>query len=326
MYKTQCPGSTPSYPKSSSQPLITWPHQVLGSVNLASSIPPTPRLLPPSIRQALGFLHKYLRSFSRHYCRWCSIPFNNQIAALPFGLVLKWSDGTRLEEVTATLIARATGFPVPKIVFYAEHADTPHAPVSILMTRKPGEDLREPKSHERMTDDERERIFAEPQCMLQVMRKWHHIVGKDRICSVSGTAVRSVRIPNHAVGPCETEAEFNNHLFDSLSGHRLVTEQKFKETVEVAGRLQKVQHSIVFTHGDVKHHNIMVLNGHSTGFLDWESAGWSPEYWEFTTPLRFGPREFWWNEWVWGLGGEKYAVELESEKALVPLTVDAWAW
>ncbi|KAF2685049.1 hypothetical protein K458DRAFT_417148 [Lentithecium fluviatile CBS 122367] len=285
-------------------PTFTWPHQVLGSVYLASSIPPTPCLFPRSVRQAFGFFHSCLRSFSSYYCHWCGIPFDNQIAALPFGLVLKWSDGTRLEEVATIMITRSAGFPVPKIVSYGEHPDAPHAPVSILMARVPGKDLGDPELHEGMTDDERESIFAELQCILQAMRKWSHPWGKDQICSVLGTAVRSVRIPSHAVGPCESESEFNDHLFSPISGHSFET------------RLRKMRHPIVFTHGDLKHHNIIVLDGHISGFLDWECAGWYPDYWE----------SFWWNELVWRLGSGKYAAELESEKALVPLTVDSWAW
>ena len=261
-----------------------------------------------------------------HYCRWCGIPFDNQVAALPFGLVLKWSDGTRLEEVAATLMARSADFPVPKIISYGEHPDAPHAPMSILMTHIPGKDLGHPELYESMTEDERESIFAELQCILQVMRKWVHPGSKEQICSVLGTAVRSVRIPNHAVGPCESESEFNEHLFSCIAGHSFESRENFEETVEIAGRLREMRHPIAFTHGDLKHQNIMVANGQITALLDWESAGWYPDYWELTTPLRFGPRDFWWNQLVWRLGGEKYAAELESEKALVPLSVDAWAW
>jgi hypothetical protein len=137
--------------------------------------------------------------------------------------VLKWSDGTRLEEVAATLIAWSAEFPVLKIVLYGEHPDAPHAPVSILMTHIPGKDLGDPGFFERMTKDEREGIFAELQCILQVVRKWVHPWGKKQICSVLGTAVRSVRIPSHAVGPCESESEFNDHLFSFVSGHSFKT-------------------------------------------------------------------------------------------------------
>lgn len=308
-------------------PTFTWPHRRLGSVDLASAIPPTPRLLPSTVRRALGFFHHYLRSFSIYcYCRWCGIPFEYQVAPLPFGLVLKWSDGTRLEEVAATMIARSAGFPVPKIISYGDHPDTPWAPVSILMTRIPGKELGHRGLYEAMTDDERETIFAELQTMLQAMRAWSHTLGKERICSVLGTAVRSVRVPDHAAGPCESESEFNDHLFSTASGHSFETSENFKETMEIAGKMRSMQHPIVFTHGDLKHHNILVLDGHVSGFLDWESAGWYRDYWEFTTPLRFGLMDFWWSQMVWRLGGDKYEADLESEKALVALTVDSWVW
>lgn len=307
-------------------PTFTWPHRVLGSVDIALSIPPTPQLTSRTIRRVLGFIHLYLRSFSYHYCNWVGIPFDNQLAQLPFGLVLKWSDGTRLEEVAAAMLARSAGFPVPKVISYGEHPDTPHAPVSILMARVPGRDLGNRGVYKQMNYNERENIYNELQHMLQVMRNWSLPWGRERICSVLGTAVRSVHIPNHSVGLCESESEFNVHLFSSISGHSFETQTMFEEHVAVAKRLQSLRHAIVFTHGDLKHHNIMVYNGHISGFLDWESAGWYPDYWEFTTPLRFGPMDFWWNAFILRLGGSKYLEELESEKALVPLTVDAWAW
>lgn len=307
-------------------PAFTWPHRILGSFSIASTLPPTPRLAPPIVRRWFGLLHPYLLSFSHRYCNWIGIPFDNQLAQLPFGLVLKWSDGTRLEEVATTLMMRAAGFPVPIILSYGEHPDTPHAPVSVLMTRVPGKDLGDPEIYEQLPNEERETLLKELDFMIQTMRNWIHPWGGERICSVLGTAVRSVRIPNHAVGPCESESELNDHLFSSLSEHSFDTREMFNEKVAVVSKLRSMRHKVVFTHGDLRHHNIMFYNGHISGFLDWESAGWYPEYWEFTTPLRFGPMNFWWNALVLRLGGSKYLAELESEKALVPLTVDAWAW
>lgn len=122
-------------------PSFTWPHRIVGIVPLASEIPPTPQLTPWIIRRFWGVVHEYLVHFSLRYCAWFGIPFDNQIVQLPFGLVLKWSDGTRLEEALATQVARAAGFPVPRVLCYGEHPDSPHAPVSILMTRLPGSEL-----------------------------------------------------------------------------------------------------------------------------------------------------------------------------------------
>lgn len=57
---------------------------------------------------------------------------------LPFGLILKWSDRTRMEEAIAMQMARAAGMPVPKVLCCGEHPQTPFRLISILMTRLPG--------------------------------------------------------------------------------------------------------------------------------------------------------------------------------------------
>ena len=44
-----------------------------------------------------------------------------------------------------------------------------------------------------------------------------------------------------------------------------------------------VKHDIVFTHGDLNLRNILVDDdGKIFGNVDWECAGWYPEYWEYT--------------------------------------------
>lgn len=66
----------------------------------------------------------------------------------------------------------------------------------------------------------------------------------------------------------------------------------------------------VFTHADIAPRNIMVDEQNNvTGLLDWESAGWYPDYWEYAQILR---PAFWsdWSEWMdrtaprkWDLSG-----------------------
>jgi len=108
---------------------------------LSTKIPATPKPSHPLIRRFWGYVHTHLKTFSYHYCHWVNFPFDNQIALLPFGLLLKWSDGTRLEEVLATQVCHTAGLPVPRIICYGDHPETPHAPVSILMTRLPGKEM-----------------------------------------------------------------------------------------------------------------------------------------------------------------------------------------
>ena len=39
-------------------------------------------------------------------------------------------------------------------------------------------------------------------------------------------------------------------------------------------------HQFVFTHADMYHLNLLVENGRLSGIVDWECAGYWPEYWE----------------------------------------------
>ncbi|KAN0119420.1 Protein kinase-like domain containing protein [Hyaloscypha variabilis] len=39
----------------------------------------------------------------------------------------------------------------------------------------------------------------------------------------------------------------------------------------------------VFTHGDLSSLNVLVREDQIVGIIDWETAGWYPSYWEYTT-------------------------------------------
>ncbi|KAI9737251.1 MAG: hypothetical protein M1818_005784 [Claussenomyces sp. TS43310] len=167
-------------------------------------------------------------------------------------------------------VARAAGFPVPKVLCIGEHPDSPHAPISILMTRIPGQELGQ--VFETLSDEDRDTAFSEMQTMLRTMREWPHPWGGERICSISGTAIRSVRVPGHVVGPCESEQEFNEYLISAASSHELSPDE-YKEKLDRAKKMESLHHRTVFGHGDLKHYNILFHQGHISGFIDWESAG-----------------------------------------------------
>lgn len=42
-------------------------------------------------------------------------------------------------------------------------------------------------------------------------------------------------------------------------------------------------HKMVFTHGDLNLRNVLVdSHGRLAGIVDWENAGWFPDYWDYT--------------------------------------------
>lgn len=136
--------------------------------------------------------------------------FDNQIAQLPFGLILKWSDSTRIEEVLSMQVARKAGFPVPRVICYGEHPNTPHAPVSILMTRLPVEKLG--RVYEALSDEDQNSVLAELKDYLKIVRGWQSPWGEQRVCSLQGTSIRSVCVSGHFAGPFESEADLNEYL------------------------------------------------------------------------------------------------------------------
>ncbi|KAL5342733.1 hypothetical protein BJX70DRAFT_409707 [Aspergillus crustosus] len=176
------------------------------------------------------------------------------------------------------------------------------------MTRLPGFDLSNSRD---LFEPVREGPWVEELRMcVDSMRQW--------------TPPDERRIRPHHGPHSQTQKPFYEHLFGPTSSHALESKEKFDENVEIASRLRQRSHRIVFSHGDFRAHNIMVDDDeHLSGFLDWETAGWYPEYWEYTTTMRWGGGS-WWYQYASWIGGYKYLEELVEDKALNSLTVHSY--
>lgn len=78
------------------------------------------------------------------------------------------------------------------------------------------------------------------------------------------------------LGPFNSEEDFNATIADTF-----VTKSKGHVGLYIRSMLNSHKHSIVFTHGDFRPANIIVKNGRVAAIIDWEMAGWYPDYWEF---------------------------------------------
>ncbi|WEW60684.1 hypothetical protein PRK78_006171 [Emydomyces testavorans] len=84
------------------------------------------------------------------------------------------------------------------------------------------------------------------------------------------------RLHGSACGPFESVTDFHKAIRGGLefpSGHEdcdnLITAQESRS------------YNINYTHGDLAFRHIYYLDGRVTGIIDWESAGWYPDYWEY---------------------------------------------
>ncbi|KAJ5550362.1 hypothetical protein N7461_005060 [Penicillium sp. DV-2018c] len=219
-------------------------------------------------------------------------------------------------------MARAVGMPVPKVLSCGEHPYAPFNRVfSILMTRLPGTAL-ENSGDPLHVELEDPWLFELKKCVTS-MRTWSSPHAKS-VCSVLGTSLRSSRVPNHIMGPFTDEDELHDYLLSPASGHSFNSTAEYNQALAQANEIRKYSHRITFTHGDFKAHNILVGDdGHLSAFLDWESAGWYPEYRDFTTALRYG-KSSWWGQVALWIGGDQYNGELACDIALNSLTVDSY--
>lgn len=86
----------------------------------------------------------------------------------------------------------------------------------------------------------------------------------------------------HEGGPFATEAEWNDFLLSNLM-------TQCPDALQSMARSQmRTDHDVVLTHGDLVGVNIIVRDGRIASVVDWERAGFYPEYYELVKLLR-GP-------------------------------------
>ena len=242
------------------------------------------------------------------------------VLPLPFNLVLKHRHRTREQEASAMIAARAIGIPAPRFLQFGDHGATG----SILMTRIPGKPLDE--AYESLSPNEMQTITQELVECINLMRSFRSPWGA-RVCSDSGGPVSGSRIPGGRLEPCHDEYAFHSAYLEYADPQFWYYETpSFENNLTTANTLLTMTHTMVFTHGDLMPHNIMIHDGHISGIIDWECAGWFPDYWEYTSMLNRSPPNGWWSKVVTSLPGYKYERELESFHALWEFAQDSFSW
>lgn len=91
-------------------------------------------------------------------------------------------------------------------------------------------------------------------------------------------------------GPFNSIGEFHFFLRSGASS----SPEQFQEVNELVEMHNTTTYSTRFTHGDLSSMNILVRDDNIVGIVDWDTAGWLPEYWEYTSASNVNVyNEFW---------------------------------
>ncbi|KAG8358290.1 hypothetical protein FVEN_g4216 [Fusarium venenatum] len=109
-----------------------------------------------------------------------------------------------------------------------------------------------------------------------------------KVSSIEGGPFYDCRLPSRLYwGPYASVRKFHEALVDNIPWDAEYT--NYPDLVELFEFYRQVENEIVLTHGDLSSLNILARGDRVVGIVDWETAGWFPAYWEYTTARYVNP-------------------------------------
>lgn len=200
-------------------------------------------------------------------------------------------------------VAAHTTIPVPKVVCAFERKGITY----IVMEAIQGEVIA--NSWTKRPERSKTKLLHELRDYVSQLRAIPH-PRPGMVAAADLSKMTDFRIPAGRVGfgPFANSEEFHSFLREGLSGDGLSGDLK-----RLVSMHQAREYPTYFTHGDLSPLNILVRDEHIVGIVDWEMAGWLPDYWEYTSAINVHP--FWpfWRDEV-GQFLNPYEEEVEMEK------------
>lgn len=203
------------------------------------------------------------------------------VKLLPDNTVVKSGRRIHLDERYALDLAAQLHLPVPRVY---ESECTSNGEVRIRMDFVGGQGL--DVVWPSMSAEEKLDICHQLRGILRTMRSIDSQTGV--IGSCNGGIVRDCRtMDQYTGGPFPDEAAFNTFVLDLVGTIPTPIRDAF------VGKL-RTDHRLVFSHGDLSQHNIIVKDNKIMGLIGWEYAGWYPEYWDY---VKFFDRYSQYRDW-----------------------------
>jgi len=201
------------------------------------------------------------------------------------------------EAATMQFIANHTKIPVPKVYWAFSRKGRTY----IVMERIDGDYVG--NAWYWRSKESRDYILQQIKAMVAEMRSIPPPADA-RVANVTGESLYDIRLPEEnpggwgRFGPFKSISDFHRYLrrgVEASPEQRANPEQRaeINELIKMHGETWP----ICFTHGDLSSLNILARGDEVVGIVDWETAGWYPSYWEYTTARNANPQnEFWRDE------------------------------
>jgi aminoglycoside phosphotransferase len=196
--------------------------------------------------------------------------------------------GARLDLVeaqTMIYVAENTSIPVPKVYFAFTHKGCTY----IFMERIQGEMAA--KNWVWRSQASKSKVHENLKKMILELRNLS--TQSSHIANVTGGPLYDGRLPGETerFGPFKNVQDLHDHLRNGIHDHG-----RNDEVNQLIDMHRQDWDGPSFTHGDLSSLNILLRGEDVVGILDWETAGWYPSYWEYTTACQVNPQNSFWRK------------------------------
>ena len=183
--------------------------------------------------------------------------------------IVKWSQTTCLREALAMEFVRQnTKVPVPRVFDVLQKDGRTY----IVMEYITGKMLASVWSE--LTTEQKTDVLYQLKEHMKELRSLQP-TRPGRVETIEGSACFDSRL-----GP-NLDSYDSVEAFQERLGYKYVPVQ-YLQYQEAFSRVANKKYKTVFTHGDFCLHNVLVRDNKVVAIIDWEFAGWWPEYWEYT--------------------------------------------
>jgi len=201
-----------------------------------------------------------------------------RVFRFPFGLYAKYGNHvTVAEALTGQYVSLNTTIPTPTVLDVCKDSGG----IFFLMTEIPGRSFSADGVTLHSMSDEQVFAFGE------ILRGWFAQLRAlppppdGRVSGFMGASFHCARVDNFGnIDPFDSIDAFHAQFFCTIPP----TSDPAMQSLAIRTRAKKYR--LCLSHCDIAPQNILVDdNNRPIGLIDWDSAAWMPEYWEFTAAL-----------------------------------------